>query len=137
MGSPKPPPEFDRRILHNTRTILMDTSNGLSTIEIHPWHLHGHDFWVLGYGEGRFSEKEVKKFNLKNPPLKNTTVIFPYWWTVADNPGVWAFHCHIEPHLHMGMGVVFAEGVHLVGEIPVGALACGLTGKMLMTNKQH
>ncbi|KAH1062378.1 hypothetical protein GYH30_005395 [Glycine max] len=21
--------------------------------EIHPWHLHGHDFWVLGYGDGR------------------------------------------------------------------------------------
>ncbi|KAJ1432125.1 Multicopper oxidase, type 1 [Sesbania bispinosa] len=79
--------------------------------EIHPWHLHGHDVWVLGYGDGKFQPGDEKtKFNLKNPPLRNTAVIFPYGWTAlrfkADNPGVWAFHCHIEPHLHMGMGVI-------------------------------
>ncbi|XWS53245.1 hypothetical protein CRYUN_Cryun11dG0141100 [Craigia yunnanensis] len=117
-------------ILQNANALAKDVS------EIHPWHLHGHDFWVLGYGEGKFREEDEKKFNLKNPPLRNTVVIFPYGWTafrfVADNPGVWAFHCHIEPHLHMGMGVVFAEGVHRVGEIPRAALACGLTG-----NKQN
>ncbi|KAF3454059.1 hypothetical protein FNV43_RR04506 [Rhamnella rubrinervis] len=117
-------------ILQNANTLNENVS------EIHPWHLHGHDFWVLGYGEGRFSQKDVKKFNLKNPPLRNTAVIFPYGWTalrfVADNPGVWAFHCHIEPHLHMGMGVVFAEGVRRVPKIPAEALACGLTAKWLM-----
>ncbi|XVE59121.1 hypothetical protein DITRI_Ditri05aG0020000 [Diplodiscus trichospermus] len=117
-------------ILQNANALAKDVS------EIHPWHLHGHDFWVLGYGEGKFREEDEKQFNLKNPPLRNTAVIFPYGWTalrfVADNPGVWAFHCHIEPHLHMGMGVVFAEGVHRVGEIPRAALACGLTG-----NKQN
>ncbi|CAN4119767.1 unnamed protein product [Withania somnifera] len=122
-------------ILQNANALAKDAS------EIHPWHLHGHDFWILGYGEGRFSEKDVKKFNLKNPPLRNTAVIFPYGWTalrfVTDNPGVWAFHCHIEPHLHMGMGVIFAEGVHLVKRIPKEALACGLTGKMLMSNKHN
>ncbi|NP_001313101.1 L-ascorbate oxidase precursor [Nicotiana tabacum] len=122
-------------ILQNANALAKDVS------EIHPWHLHGHDFWVLGYGEGKFSEKDVKKFNLKNPPLRNTAVIFPFGWTalrfVTDNPGVWAFHCHIEPHLHMGMGVIFAEGVHLVKKIPKEALACGLTGKMLMSNKHN
>nr|CDN40973.1 Ascorbate oxidase [Nicotiana benthamiana] len=122
-------------ILQNANALAKDVS------EIHPWHLHGHDFWVLGYGEGKFSEKDVKNFNLKNPPLRNTAVIFPFGWTalrfVTDNPGVWAFHCHIEPHLHMGMGVVFAEGVHLVKKIPKEALACGLTGKMLMSNKHN
>ncbi|XP_016456940.1 L-ascorbate oxidase-like [Nicotiana tabacum] len=122
-------------ILQNANALAKDVS------EIHPWHLHGHDFWVLGYGEGKFSEKDVKKFNLKNPPLRNTAAIFPFGWTalrfVTDNPGVWAFHCHIEPHLHMGMGVVFAEGVHLVKKIPKEALACGLTGKMFMSNMHN
>ncbi|XVF05646.1 hypothetical protein REPUB_Repub05bG0190600 [Reevesia pubescens] len=116
-------------ILQNANTLTENVS------EIHPWHLHGHDFWVLGYGEGKFKEEDEKTFNLKNPPLRNTAVIFPYGWTalrfVADNPGVWAFHCHIEPHLHMGMGVVFAEGVDRVGDIPGAALACGLTGQKL------
>ncbi|KAL5583104.1 hypothetical protein UlMin_015546 [Ulmus minor] len=122
--------------LNITVDVILQNANALNAnvSEIHPWHLHGHDFWVLGYGEGKFSAKDARKFNLKNPPLRNTVVIFPYGWTalrfVTDNPGVWAFHCHIEPHLHMGMGVVFAEGVHQVGRIPNEALACGLTGTM-------
>ncbi|KAL2507367.1 Plant L-ascorbate oxidase [Forsythia ovata] len=125
---------------NTTVDVILQNANALkaNVSEIHPWHLHGHDFWVLGYGEGRFTEKDEMKFNMKNPPLRNTAVIFPYGWTalrfVADNPGVWAFHCHIEPHLHMGMGVVFAEGVHHVKKIPNEALGCGLTGKMLMNN---
>ncbi|XP_071725523.1 L-ascorbate oxidase-like [Rutidosis leptorrhynchoides] len=124
---------------NNTIDVILQNANALNAnvSEIHPWHLHGHDFWVLGYGEGKFSKNDEKKLNLINPPLRNTAVIFPYGWTalrfVTDNPGVWAFHCHIEPHLHMGMGVVFAEGVHLVRNIPNEALSCGLTGKMLMS----
>ncbi|KAL1158503.1 hypothetical protein V6Z11_A08G228200 [Gossypium hirsutum] len=124
--------------LNTTVDVILQNANALAkdVSEIHPWHLHGHDFWVLGYGEGKFKDGDEKTFNLKNPPLRNTAVIFPFGWTalrfVADNPGVWAFHCHIEPHLHMGMGVIFAQGVHRVGQIPKEALACGLTG-----NKQN
>ncbi|EEF32187.1 L-ascorbate oxidase [Ricinus communis] len=126
-----------------TVDVILQNANALSkdVSEVHPWHLHGHDFWVLGYGEGKFTEKDEKKFNLKNPPLRNTAVIFPYGWTalrfVADNPGVWAFHCHIEPHLHMGMGVVFAEGIEHVKDIPHEALACGLTGRRFMDTNKH
>lgn len=129
--------------LNTTVDVILQNANVLkpNVSEIHPWHLHGHDFWVLGYGEGKFTKKDEKKFNLKNPPLRNTAVIFPYGWTalrfVADNPGAWAFHCHIEPHLHMGMGVVFAHGVQRVGNIPNQALACGLTGKRFMKTKQN
>ncbi|XP_024159706.1 L-ascorbate oxidase isoform X2 [Rosa chinensis] len=126
--------------INSTVDVVLQNANALSenVSEIHPWHLHGHDFWVLGYGDGKFDPtRDERKFNLKNPPLRNTAVIFPYGWTalrfVADNPGVWAFHCHIEPHLHMGMGVVFAEGVRHVNNIPNQALACGLTGKMFTT----
>ncbi|XP_078428959.1 plant L-ascorbate oxidase isoform X2 [Wolffia australiana] len=124
-----------------TVDVILQNANALAVnvSEVHPWHLHGHDFWVLGYGEGKFSEKDVARFNLRNPPLRNTAVIFPYGWTalrfVTDNPGVWAFHCHIEPHLHMGMGVIFAEAVHLVPRIPTEAIACGLMGKRLVNHK--
>ncbi|KAG8388921.1 hypothetical protein BUALT_Bualt02G0175500 [Buddleja alternifolia] len=128
---------------NTTIDVILQNANALATnvSEIHPWHLHGHDFWVLAYGEGKFTEKDEEKFNLKNPPLRNTAVIFPFGWTalrfVADNPGAWAFHCHIEPHLHMGMGVVFAEGIRRIRTIPVEAIGCGLTGKMLMKNNVH
>ncbi|XP_049388947.1 L-ascorbate oxidase-like isoform X2 [Solanum stenotomum] len=146
----KPPPNpnstYGNRVymlkFNTTIDIILQNANALgeNVSEIHPWHLHGHNFWVLGYGDGKFDhKKEVEKFNLKNPPLRNTVVIFPYGWTairfVANNPGVWAFHCHIEPHLHMGMGVVFAEGVHLVKNVPNEALNCGLTRKMFVKDK--
>ncbi|GAB2234152.1 hypothetical protein Droror1_Dr00003389 [Drosera rotundifolia] len=120
-----------------TVDVILQNANALkeNVSEIHPWHLHGHDFWVLGYGEGLFSEQDKETFNLENPPLRNSVVVFPYGWTairfVADNPGVWAFHCHIEPHWHMGMGVVFAEGVERVGNIPSDAFACGLMRRIM------
>ncbi|KAI3450067.1 hypothetical protein Pfo_006732 [Paulownia fortunei] len=78
---------------NTTIDVILQNANALraNLSEIHPWHLHGHDFWVLGYGEGKFTEKDEEKFNLQNPPLRNTAVIFPYGWTalrfVADNPG--------------------------------------------------
>ncbi|KAL4194761.1 hypothetical protein AMTRI_Chr05g70100 [Amborella trichopoda] len=43
----------------------------------------------------------------------------------------WTFHCHIEPHLHMGMGVVIAEGIDRVRIVPQDAL-CGRMTKRLI-----
>ncbi|KAJ4746088.1 L-ascorbate oxidase [Rhynchospora pubera] len=104
-------------ILQNANTLTANNS------ETHPWHLHGHDFWVLGYGLGKFDPaSDPKRYNLKNPILKNTVVVHPLGWTAirfkADNPGVWAFHCHIESHFFMGMGIVFEEGVEKLGQLP-------------------
>ncbi|KAL5076323.1 hypothetical protein RYX36_015307 [Vicia faba] len=122
--------------LNEVVDVILQNANQLNGngSQIHPWHLHGHDFWVLGYGEGKFKPGvDENKFNLTRAPLRNTAVIFPYGWTAlrfkADNPGVWAFHCHIEPHLHSGMGVIFAEGVDNIGTIPAQALTCGATAR--------
>ncbi|XP_052159398.1 L-ascorbate oxidase-like [Oryza glaberrima] len=108
--------------------------------ETHPWHLHGHDFWVLGYGDGRYDPAaHAAGLNAADPPLRNTAVVFPHGWTalrfVANNTGAWAFHCHIEPHLHMGMGVVFIEGEDRMHEldVPKDAMACGLVARTAAT----
>ncbi|KAL1568027.1 L-ascorbate oxidase [Salvia divinorum] len=113
-------------VLQNANT--MNAKNS----ETHPWHLHGHDFWVLGYGLGKFDAgKDSERFNLVDPIMKNTVAVHPFGWTAlrfrADNPGVWAFHCHIESHFFMGMGVVFEEGVERVGELPSSIMGCGDT----------
>lgn len=113
-------------IVQNANTLTPNNS------EIHPWHLHGHDFWILGYGHGRFDARvDSQTFNLKDPPVRNTVAVFPYGWVairfVANNPGAWPFHCHIEPHFHMGMGTVFAEGIHNLPPLPPDTLGCGLT----------
>jgi hypothetical protein len=38
---------------------------------------------------------------------------------------VWAFHCHIEAHFFMGMGIVFEEGIERVGKLPEEIMGCG------------
>ncbi|KAL9329668.1 hypothetical protein ACSQ67_004671 [Phaseolus vulgaris] len=111
-------------ILQNANTMNKNNS------ETHPWHLHGHDFWVLGYGKGKFDVKnDTKQYNLENPIMKNTVPVHPFGWTAvrfrSDNPGVWAFHCHIESHFYMGMGVVFEEGIERVGKLPSSIMGCG------------
>ncbi|KAJ1412857.1 Multicopper oxidase, type 1 [Sesbania bispinosa] len=113
-------------ILQNANTMNKNNS------ETHPWHLHGHDFWVLGYGKGKFDvNNDTKNYNLVNPIMKNTVPVHPFGWTAlrfrSDNPGVWAFHCHIESHFYMGMGVVFEEGIDRIGKLPSSIMGCGKT----------
>uniref|UniRef100_J3MZ05 L-ascorbate oxidase n=1 Tax=Oryza brachyantha TaxID=4533 RepID=J3MZ05_ORYBR len=100
--------------------------------ETHPWHLHGHDFWVLGYGDGKFDpEADGWRLNARDPVMKNTVALHPMGWTAvrfrANNPGVWLFHCHLESHVYMGMGVVFEEGVDMLPRLPAAIMGCGRT----------
>ncbi|EAZ01380.1 hypothetical protein OsI_23413 [Oryza sativa Indica Group] len=146
-----PPAAADRQIVLLNTQNLMDgryrwsINNNANMLreevsETHPWHLHGHDFWVLGYGDGRYDPAaHAAGLNAADPPLRNTAVVFPHGWTalrfVANNTGAWAFHCHIEPHLHMGMGVVFVEGEDRMHEldVPKDAMACGLVARTAAT----
>ncbi|BBN18889.1 L-ascorbate oxidase [Marchantia polymorpha subsp. ruderalis] len=114
--------------------VIIQNANSLtaSNSEIHPWHLHGHDFWLLGYGNGKFNvSTDYATMDTSQAPRRNTVPVFPWGWTVirfvADNPGLWPFHCHIEPHLHMGMGVIFGEGLNQLPDMPKRTLGCGLT----------
>lgn len=123
-----------RLAFNTTVDVILQNANTMNpnNSETHPWHLHGHDFWVLGFGVGKFNRlNDTGKFNLVDPIMKNTVAVHPFGWTAlrfrADNPGVWAFHCHIESHFYMGMGVVFEEGVERVGELPSSIMGCGET----------
>lgn len=117
---------------NSTVDVILQNANMMkpNNSETHPWHLHGHDFWVLGYGNGKYDPKrDPQKYNFVNAIVKNTVPLHPYGWTairfVSDNPGVWAFHCHIDPHFYLGMGVVFESGMDYVGELPDSIMGCG------------
>ncbi|KZV53747.1 ascorbate oxidase [Dorcoceras hygrometricum] len=120
---------------NSTVDVILQNSNTMNpnNSETHPWHLHGHDFWVMGYGLGKFnlSTDPNNKYNYVNPIMKNTVAVHPYGWTAlrfrADNPGTWAFHCHIESHFYMGMGVVFESGVDRLPKLPTSIMGCGQT----------
>ena len=65
------------------------------TMMAHPIHLHGH-FFELVNGAG-----------MMNQPLKHTVIVQPgstaTFDLTADEPGDWAFHCHLLYHMHAGM----------------------------------
>ncbi|KAL6135067.1 hypothetical protein ACLB2K_067295 [Fragaria x ananassa] len=78
----------------------------------HPMHLHGHSFYVLGFGFGNYlAERDSKTFNLIDPPYVATFITPKNGWLavrfVANNPGVWFWHCHMERHLSWGMESAF------------------------------
>lgn len=70
--------------------VLQDTS--IVTPENHPIHLHGYDFYIIAEGFGNFNpQTDTSKFNLVDPPLRNTVGVPVNGWAVirfvADNPG--------------------------------------------------
>ena len=70
--------------------VLQDTN--ITTIEDHPMHLHGYHFFVVGTGIGNFDpQRDPPKFNLVDPPVRNTVGTSPGGWVairfIADNPG--------------------------------------------------
>lgn len=84
--------------------------------EPHPFHLHGHHFWVLGWGQGSYPgpfNVNYSALNTANPPLRDTQTLMPDTYTifrfVADNPGTWLLHCHVPFHHFMGQAMAFAE----------------------------
>ena len=65
------------------------------TMMAHPIHLHGHFFELVnGAPPG-------------HQPLKHTVVVQPGGFAqfdlTANEPGDWAFHCHLIYHMHTGM----------------------------------
>jgi FtsP/CotA-like multicopper oxidase with cupredoxin domain len=62
----------------------------------HPMHLHGHYFKVVGINDSRI--KGAVRDTILVPAGDRVTIQFD-----ADNPGLWAFHCHHLYHMNSGM----------------------------------
>ncbi|KAK7408405.1 hypothetical protein QQX98_009445 [Neonectria punicea] len=108
---------FDRQ----TELVLQTT--GIRTVDIsinnfddgaHPFHLHGHNFFVLTQGRSGYPPtaaglpKYLEEHKLlKNPLRRDTLTVEGYAWAIIrvvfDNPGLWAFHCHNTWHAESGM----------------------------------
>lgn len=64
------------------------------TMMQHPIHLHGHFFEIVNGHGSRHPRKHTVNV------LPGTKITFDL---TADNPGDWAFHCHLLYHMHAGM----------------------------------
>jgi FtsP/CotA-like multicopper oxidase with cupredoxin domain len=85
----------------------------------HPFHLHGHDAYVL---QSHTSARVAQSWNpfqgrdppggpldLDHPVLRDTFMVPRRGYIVlrfkADNPGIWMFHCHVLWHQASGMAM--------------------------------
>lgn len=80
------------RFAYNERVRVKLVNN---TMMAHPIHLHGHFFELVN---GAPADRQ---------PQKHTVVVQPGGFAqfdlTADEPGDWAFHCHLLYHMHAGM----------------------------------
>jgi laccase len=100
------------RIPFNSTVQLVLQGTSVLTVESHPVHLHGFNFFIVGRGFGNYDPiKDPSKFNLLDPPERNTVGVPTGGWTAirfrADNPGVWFMHCHLEVHTTWGLKMAF------------------------------
>jgi FtsP/CotA-like multicopper oxidase with cupredoxin domain len=66
----------------------------------HPMHLHGHEFQVVEIDGKRF--RGAVRDTVLVTPGRRVVIAFD-----ANNPGLWAFHCHLLYHLDAGMFTTF------------------------------
>lgn len=103
---------------------LVYQTTGIRTLDIlvsnfddgnHPLHLHGYKYSVLASGHGYPPADLYANLDVSNPLRRDTASIEAFGWMllrlVADNPGIWAFHCHIGWHTEAGMLMQFATRV--------------------------
>ena len=79
----------------------------------HPFHIHGHDFFVLGTGSGTYSASHFSSLNFNNPVRRDVATLPASGYLViafkTDNPGAWLLHCHIAWHVSEGLSIQFLE----------------------------
>ncbi|XP_058215187.1 laccase-17-like [Rhododendron vialii] len=104
----------------NTSVELVMQDTSILGVESHPLHLHGFNFFIVGQGFGNFDpNKDPKSFNLVDPVERNTVGVPSGGWVairfLADNPGVWLMHCHLEVHTSWGLKMAWLV---LDGKLP-------------------
>lgn len=104
----------------NTTVEVVMQGTSILGAESHPFHLHGHNFFVVGQGFGNYDpNKDPGNFNLIDPVERNTAGVPSGGWLAirfrADNPGVWFMHCHFDVHLSWGLKMAWLV---LDGKLP-------------------
>ncbi|XP_076471477.1 uncharacterized protein LOC143301231 [Babylonia areolata] len=109
----------------------------------HNMHLHGHSFRLLGleklgeslnrtYVEDLDRLGQLKR-NFLSPSVRDTVNVPDGGYVVlrflANNPGLWFFHCHTDSHLQQGMALLIKVGeLSDLPPVPADFPRCGGMG---------
>ncbi|KAL0257860.1 hypothetical protein SLS55_007026 [Diplodia seriata] len=109
----------------------------------HPMHMHGHNFWVLADGVGRWDGTTA---NPGNPQFRDVHILQPAptgsssYMVIQielDNPGLWPFHCHIAWHVSAGLYLNMLERPDDIKKLPIPSSfgdQCKVWGDYTATN---
>lgn len=135
-----PAPHAVNAAAFDASTELVYQTSGIRVLDIlvsnfddgnHPLHLHGHKYSVLASGHGYPpAAPMLATATTTNPLRRDTASVEAFGWIllrlVADNPGAWAFHCHIGWHAEAGMLMQFATRVDLLQDLSIPAAQLAL-----------
>lgn len=88
--------------------VILQNQVGINNVVIHPFHMHGGDFWDMGGGDGQFSDEAYQELlNTVDPVRRDTTLLsalpstrgsngnpqgFRVWRWEAKAKGAWMLH---------------------------------------------
>lgn len=118
-------------ILEHNQVVEIVLNNG--DTGSHPFHLHGHNFQLINrspsYGAHFYDyvDGDPVPYDATNhssfpfyPARRDIFVLPPQGYFVirfvADNPGVWLFHCHIDWHMSQGLAMSLIEAPKQIQE---------------------
>ncbi|KAG0683460.1 ferroxidase fet3 [Pichia californica] len=106
----------------NTNTFILNKDDIVEIIinneddNLHPMHMHGHQFQVIARSDEFEDPVHYDPDNQKFPefPIIRDTVYvagngYVVLRIVANNPGVWFLHCHLDFHLEQGLAITLVE----------------------------
>lgn len=111
----------DELVVTTNEVVVMDVVVNNLDEGSHPFHLHGYTPYLIGSGSGNYQGGLSP--SPRNPMRRDVFSVEPYSWMafrfVADNPGIWAFHCHLMPHMAIGLLMQFQVLPHQIASLAV------------------
>lgn len=115
-------PQWNVYNFGSNTSIVMNVTN--QTPFVHPFHLHGHTFYVLSTGGNGSVWNGSIDGNPENPMRRDVQLVPEGGYAAiqfdANNPGVWPFHCHVAWHLSGGLSMNLVTRPDEIKGIPAG-----------------
>ena len=139
------PAMVNKHMFQESKELVIQTE-GIQVIDLiinnfddgdHPLHLHGYKFFVLAQGHGYAPENITETVDLQNPLRRDTVTVEAFGWivlrVVADNPGLWAFHCHTMWHTEAGLLMQLMTRSDKIGQFQIPSAQKALSNTTIST----
>ncbi|CAJ2670524.1 unnamed protein product [Trifolium pratense] len=128
------PAHLATSVLHTSLHDFIEVVFQNNENSVQSWHLDGYDFWVVGYGFGKWTDASRSSYNLVDALTRHTAQVYPNSWTAIlvslDNQGMWNLRSAIWERQYLGQQLYLRvwNAQHTAAneyDVPNNALLCG------------